>query len=209
MSMTLDIVYNRCEFILKNMKPNNKQKLLYGTLSLGATIGLIASFMDTVDKINLLKNAHATLTCNLSSVFSCSNVLNAHQSSVFGFPNSMMCMVFFSLTLSAGLIGWFGGRVIVQLRYFYHAIALFFAGFGYWFFWQSIFNLRSICILCVFCYAGALTINSVWFRLNYKDMPVSKSFAKMLDRAIANGADIFFWCMVALSIVLEALLKLK
>jgi uncharacterized membrane protein len=187
----------------------DKQKLLYGTLSIGALVGLIASFWDTINKISLLKNAHTSLTCNLNNAFSCSTVLNAHQSSVFGFPNSMMCIVFFSLTLSAGLIAWFGGSVISQIRYAYQAIALFFAGFGYWFFWQSIFNLHSICILCVFCYAGALTINAVWVRLNYKDLPVNRKFARILNRIVSSGADIFFWFLVAVSIVAEAFLKLR
>jgi uncharacterized membrane protein len=190
------------------MNPDNKQKMLYRIISIGAVVGLIASFDDTLEKISLLKNSHSILTCNLNSVFSCSNVLNAHQSSVFGFPNSLLCIVFFSVTLSAGLIGWFGGRIIHQLRYVYQALALFFAGFGYWFFWQSIFNLHSLCILCIFCYAGVLTINIAWFRLDYKDFHFSKIIAKTLDRVVVRGADIFFWSLVALSIVLEAILKL-
>jgi uncharacterized membrane protein len=178
-------------------------------LSIGAAVGLVASFWDTVDRISLLKNAHVSLTCNLNSVFSCSSVLNAHQSSVFGFPNSMMCIVFFSLTLSAGLIAWFGSSIISYLRYVYQFLAVFFAGFGYWFFWQSIYNLRSICVLCVFCYAGVLTINAAWVRLNYKDLPVGKKSTKVLNRLVSSGADIFFWFLVALSIVAEALLKLR
>jgi uncharacterized membrane protein len=191
------------------MKPDSKQKLLYRIISISAVIGLVASFDDTLEKISLLKNSHSILTCNLNSVFSCSNVLNAHQSSVFGFPNSLLCIVFFSVTLSAGLMGWFGGRIIYQLRYLYQALALFFAGFGYWFFWQSIFNLHSLCILCIFCYAGVLTINVAWFRLNYKDIHFSKTIARKLDRVVVSGADIFFWGLVALSIVLEAILKLR
>ncbi len=191
------------------MGPKDKQKLLYGTMSIGAAVGLVASFIDTVNKISLLKNAHVSLTCNLNSVFSCTNVLNAHQSSVFGFPNSMMCIVFFSLTLSAGLIAWFGGSIISYLRYIYQFLAVFFAGFGYWFFWQSIYNLHSICIPCVFCYAGVLTINAAWVRLNYKNLPVDKKFVKVLSRVVSSGADIFFWILIALSIFAETLLKLR
>jgi uncharacterized membrane protein len=132
-------------------------------------------------------------------------VLNAHQSSVFGFPNSLLCIVFFSLTLSAGLIGWCGSKIIAQLRFVFQGLALFFAGFGFWFFWQSIFNLHSVCILCAFCYAGVLAINGSWFRLNFKSLPANK----FLNWAVASGADIFFWCLIALVIALEAILKLK
>jgi hypothetical protein len=86
-------------------------------------------------------------------------------------------------------------------------MALFFVGFGFWYFWQSIFNIGSLCIYCLFCYTGVLAINGVWFRLNYRDLPLSKSTRKVVDRAVINGTDIFIWCLIALGIVLEAIIK--
>ena len=189
------------------MKPVIKQKLLHGTLTIAAAVGFIASFLQMLEKITLLKNAHSVLTCNLNSVFNCSNILNAHQSSVFGFPNSLLCITFFALTLSAGLIGWTGGLINSKLRFVYQALALFFLGFGFWYFWQSIFNVSSLCIYCIFCYGGVLAINGAWFRLNYRELPVSKNTQKLLDRAVVNGVDIFVLCLIALGITLEALIK--
>jgi len=178
-------------------------------MSVGAAVGLIASFWETLDKLSLLKNTHSTLSCNISSIFNCSNILNAHQSSVFGFPNSLLCVVFFSLILSAGLVGWLGSAVAVKLRFVYESLAVFFVCFGYWFFWQSIFNLRSLCILCIFCYIGLLGINAAWFRLNYKELPVSKNVHKILDNLVSRGIDIYFWCLIGLTIALEAVIKLR
>lgn len=189
------------------MKPQAEQRLLYGIVTIGAGIGFVASFLQMLEKITLLKNAHSILSCNLNSVFNCSNILNAHQSSVFGFPNSLLCISFFALTLSAGLIGWTGGFINPKLRFVYQAMALFFAGFGYWYFWQSIFNIGSLCIYCLFCYGGVLAINAAWFRLNYSALPVKKSTMRVLDRTVNSGADLFVWCLIALLIVLEAILK--
>ena len=160
-----------------------------------------------LQKLTLLKNSHAALTCNLNSVFSCSNILNAHQSSVFGFPNSMLCMSFFMLTFSAGLIGWVGAQINTKIRFVYEFFALFFVCFGFWYFWQSIFNVGSICIYCIFCYGGVLAINSAWFRLNYKYLRVSQSTKTFLAWAVTNGADILLWCLIAAAIALEAILK--
>ena len=192
---------------MRAMKPLGNQKLLYGILTIGATVGFLASFLQMLEKITLLKNAHSILTCNLNSVFNCSNILNAHQSSVFGFPNSLLCISFFAIMLSSGLIGWLGGIVPRIVRFAYQAMALFFVGFGFWYFWQSIFNIGSLCIYCLFCYTGVLAINGVWFRLNYRDLPLSKSTRKVVDRAVINGTDIFIWCLIALGIVLEAIIK--
>lgn len=185
----------------------NRAKLYWGILSIGAAAGLIASFLQMLEKLTLLKNSEAVLSCNLNSVFSCSNVLNASQSSVFGFPNSLLCITFFALMLSAGLIGLTGGVLTAKLRLVYQAMTLFFVGFGFWYFWQSIFNIGVICIYCVFCYGGVLAVSGAWFRLNYKDFPLSKNLSKMIEKWVARGADIFIWCLIALAIVLEAIIK--
>src|SRR3989338_1934453 len=79
--------------IKQGVKMKNK---LYAYLSAGAAVGALASFIQTIEKINLLKNVGVPLKCDLNSVFSCSNVLNSWQSSVFGFPNSLMCLFFFT-----------------------------------------------------------------------------------------------------------------
>jgi uncharacterized membrane protein len=189
------------------MKQPTKQKLLYGIITICGAIGFTASFLQMLEKITLLKNAHAVLTCNFGTVFNCSNILNAHQSSVFGFPNSLLCISFFAVTMSAGLVGWVSGIVNSKLRFFYEALALFFVGFGFWYFWQSIFNIGSICIYCLFCYGSVLAISGAWFRLNYRDLPLSAKAHKALSRAVALGADIFVWILIALGITLEAIIK--
>ena len=184
-----------------------KQKLLYAILTVGAAIGFLASFLQMLEKITLLKNSDAVLSCNLNSVFSCSNVLNASQSSVFGFPNSLLCIAFFALMFSAGLIGLTGSVINNRVRLVYQAMSLFFLGFGLWYFWQSIFNIGVICIYCLFCFGGLLLINGAWFRLNYKDYGFSKKTLSKVERWVNKGADIFFWCLVALVITLWAIIK--
>src|SRR5579872_923366 len=140
-----------------------KKSNLYGVLTFGAAIGFIASFWQLLEKIHLLKNPHIALSCNLNSVFNCSNILNAHQSSVFGFPNSILCIVLFTFGMTAGLVGLTGGVIQKNLRFFFQALALFTVGFGLWYLWQSIFNVSAICIFCVFCFSGVLILNFSWF----------------------------------------------
>jgi len=81
-----------------------KQRLIYGITAIGGAIGLVASFLEVLEYQELLKNSHTLLACDLNSVFSCSSVLNAWQSKVFGFPNSLMCLVFFTLMLCNGFL---------------------------------------------------------------------------------------------------------
>lgn len=186
---------------------SKSQKKLYGVILFGALVGFIASFWQLLEKLTLLKNNAAPLSCNLNSVFSCTNVLNAPQSSVFGFPNSLLCIILFTIAIVAAIVGLTGTKIARGVRFSFQFLALFTVFFGLWYLWQSIFNLGAMCIFCVFCFGGVLTINAAWFRLNYSDYPISKSVKRKLDAGVAKGADIFFWCLIGLVVVAEAVIK--
>lgn len=184
-----------------------KQRITYGFITAGGVLGLVASFLETIEYQEILKNAHAQLVCNLNSVFSCGNVLNAWQSKIFGFPNSMLCMVFFTLMFSAGLIGLTGGVIAPKMRLWLQGIALFFLGFGSWFMWESTFRIGALCILCLFCLAGLLTLNWGWLRINAKELPIGKADRTKVAKLINHGADTFVWIVYATIIAFIMLLK--
>ena len=184
-----------------------KQRTVYGFLMAGGLIGSIASFLETIEYQALLKNAHAQLTCNLNSVFSCSSVLHSWQSRIFGFPNSMLCMVFFTTMFAAGLVGLAGGTMPPKLRLWLQGVSLFFFCFAMWFMWQSTFVIQSLCILCLFCLAGLFTINWAWLRLNAEHLPGSRQAHHMLNEAIRQHGDTFTWLILALLIAFVMFMK--
>lgn len=179
-----------------------RPKILYGVMTAGGAIGLAASFLQMLEKIELLKHPDAVLTCNLNSVFSCTNVLNAWQSSVFGFPNSLMCVVFFTFFMAVGLVGLTGGTAVRSLRLVTQALALFMLAFGLWFLWQSTYRIHALCVYCIFCFAGLLMINATWLRVNAAEWHLSK-------RVIKNGMDIFAWIVLALAIAFAMTLQFR
>jgi len=177
-----------------------KQRTVYGVITAGGVIGMAAAFIQTTEKITLLKNKDAILTCNLNSIFSCTNVLNAWQSSVFGFPNSLMCMALFTIFFSIALAGATGGKLPRGLRLGIQALALFTLGFALWFLTQSIYVINALCILCIFCFVGLLLVNWGWLRLNAQDLPIGERGRAYVVRCIKSGADIFFWIVLALTL---------
>lgn len=183
------------------------QKKLYSIVTIASAVGFLASFLQMLEKVQLLENPQAVLVCNINAVFSCTNILNAWQSSVFGFPNSLMCVTFFAMTMALGLVGWTSGTMNKNLRLTFQGLSLFFIGFGFWYLWQSIFIVGALCIFCIFCYGGVLTISGVWLRLNQKELPVSKKVQKCIDRMIAGNNDIFIWLTIAVIIVAEMIIK--
>lgn len=163
----------------------------------GGVIGMTAAFLQTLEKLTLLKSETTTLTCDLNSVFSCSNVLNAWQSSVFGFPNSIMCMALFTVFTAIALAGTTGGRLTRGLRLSIQALSLGTLGFALWFLGQSIYSIGSLCILCIFCFGGLLLVNWGWLRLNAADLPLNKHSRTALARGISGNFDTLAWLLLA------------
>lgn len=184
-----------------------KQRTMYSLMTAGGIIGIVASFLETIEYQAILKNAHSQLVCDLNSVFSCSSVLNSWQSKIFGFPNSMLCMLFFMLMFSSGLVAMTGGTIVPRLRLWLHGIAAFFLCFALWFMWESTFRVRALCVLCLFCMVGLLLVNWAWLRLNVDILPISSNSRKKLRGLIAQGADIFVWLLLAIVIGFVMFLK--
>ena len=53
--------------------------------------GFIASFILTIDKFKVLKDAGFTPSCNINASINCKSVMLSDQAEVFGFPNSLSC----------------------------------------------------------------------------------------------------------------------
>lgn len=176
-------------------------------MTVGGAIGMTAAFLQILEKLTLLKNKDAVLTCDLNSVFSCTNVLNAWQSSVFGFPNSLMCLVLFTIFTTIALAGAAGGKLTRGLRLGVQVLSLGTLGFALWFLEQSVYSIGSLCILCIFCFGGLLLVNWGWLRSNAADLPIGARGRAALARGIATGADIFGWFLLAAVVAFAMLLR--
>lgn len=185
-----------------------RPKIYYGLMVLGAVMGALASFMQLIEKLQLLKNPESNLLCNVNSVLNCTNVLNASQSSVFGFPNSMMSLVLFVLFLGVGLVGMTGGTVSRFTRLLIHFLSLFTLGFGMWFLWQSTFNIGAICLYCILNFAGLILINIGWLRINYVDAFRSKNITNKLEYTVSNNFDLVGWGLLTLAVLVTIYLQL-
>lgn len=175
-------------------------KTLWIVLSASALAGLLASFIQTVERINYAKNPKVSLQCDLNAIFSCSNVFDAWQSSVFGFSNSLMCMIFFGLAAGLALVGATGSKINKNLRFIFHFAALFFLGFGAWYLWQSTYRIGYICIFCTICYGAVIAMNWAWLRLNGDDLFSSPAARRAWRRAKGAGLDSFVWLLWGLAI---------
>jgi len=183
------------------------KRLGYGVITGGGVIGLAAAFVQMLEKIQLLKTASNTLLCDLNSIFNCSSVLNAWQSSVFGFPNSLMCIIFFTVFTIVGLAGLADATLPRGFRLSVHALSLFVLGFALWFLWQSVYVIGALCILCIFCFTGLLAVNWAWIRINANDLPIGRRGRTVTDRLLRSNVDTLAWLTLGAFVALAMLLQ--
>ena len=114
-----------------------------------ATIGWLAAFILTIEKVNLLKNPGEALACDISAFVSCGGVVNQEQAEVFGFPNPLMGIAGFAVVATIGVLLASGGTIP---RWFWAGLqagVLFGVGFVTWLQSQSIYVIEVLCPYCM------------------------------------------------------------
>ncbi|MGW2597204.1 vitamin K epoxide reductase family protein [Streptomyces klenkii] len=123
-------------------------------------LGLLASFVITVDKFRLLEEPGFRPSCSINPVLSCTNVMSSPQASVFGFPNPLLGLAGYGAAtlIGFGLLAGAGYR-----RWFWIGLnlgTLAGAGFCMWLMSQALYSIGALCLWC--CLAWFATIAMFW-----------------------------------------------
>lgn len=178
-------------------------------MAVGGALGLVSAFLQLLEKLVLLQNKDALLPCNFNSVFNCSTVLNAWQSSLFGFPNALLCVILFTILTTVAVTGLVTSpaRLPRGLRLAIHGLTVGMLGFALWFMWQSTYVIGAICVFCLICLAGLLLANWAWLRLNADDLPIGEGYRRALKTFISRQFDSVAWLGLGLLVALAMLVQ--
>ena len=168
-------------------------------------LGLIASLSLTLDKIALLENPNAQLSCNFSVLVGCSDNLNSAQGAVFGFPNPILGLVFWSAVVTIGVAmlagarfaGWFWALFSIGTA---AALAL-----VVWFIAQSIFVLRVLCPWCMVTWAVTipLFLVVVLHAARSGAVPLPEPLRRFADAAFGWIPFIAFACYLVIAVLAQ------
>lgn len=178
--------------IISKLKSNNK---FAHFLILVSAIGLVASFILTIEKFQLLKDPKVQLSCNFNPVVSCGSVISSPQSEAFGFANPLIGLVGFAVIITIG-VGMIAGAK--YKRWFWlglQAGTIFGVLFSTWLFYQSLYVIKALCPFCIVVWAVviALFVYVTRYNLINGNIKVKKSF-QALSRLFCENA----WFIVAL-----------
>ncbi len=172
-------------------------------------LGLVTSFVLSIDAWRLAANPEATFSCDISQAISCGAVARTWQAQLLGFPNAFLGILFESvvLTVSVALIGG------VQFpRWFYRgALGLYSIGlaFALWLFSQSYFVIHALCPWCLLVTATTILVWTGLFRICVRDghVPLPGRSGPALRRFVVAGNDWFV--AAAVLVVIAAMIVLR
>lgn len=152
----------------------NLQKTYPYLLIVLSLVGLVASFILTVDAIEIYKNPAVNLPCNINPFISCTDVAKTWQSEVFGFPNSLLGITAFAMLFAIGVMLFSGGRAKKPLWLLVNLGTLAAMVFVIWFFYESVYRIGSLCLYCMAVWTVTWPLflyTTVWnFRENHFDI---------------------------------------
>jgi uncharacterized membrane protein len=159
-----------------------------------AAAGLAFTTVQIMEKITILKDPAAGLVCDISTTVSCTNVLNAWQSSVLGPPNALIGAIMFAILGSAALGGALGGRPARSYLLVLWGLAVFFALFATWFMFQTAFIIGSLCLWCTGIVTAVLAICATLTRIAHRAHAFgSGAFAGLMDTVVKSSLDLIIW----------------
>lgn len=124
---------------------------VYWVLLAGAVMALIAASVLSVEKIHLLNDPDAVLSCTFNVVLNCSTVMETWQASVFfGIPNMYIGMIAFPVIVAVAVAALWGGAKFN--RGFLLAMnggILLGTIFAYWLFFNSVYIIQVLCPWCL------------------------------------------------------------
>ncbi len=173
--VSIEIIVYFLTMTLKNTLKN--------VLTVGSILGLFFSFLITIEKLELLKNANYIPSCNLSPLISCGSVMKTPQASIFGFPNTLLGILGFAVMLTVGMAMqagasfrrwfWLGAQAGMTLALV----------FVYWLFFQSVYRIGALCPYCIGVWI--VTIPMFWYLTLYnveeKNIKISSNQENIVD----------------------------
>jgi uncharacterized membrane protein len=180
------------------------QQVLPYLLTSGGLIGLVASFILTVEKIALIRDPSFVPSCNFNPILSCGSVMNTPQAEVFGFPNSLLGIVGFAIVTTVGMAMLSGAKF---RRWFWIGLQ---AGvtlglaFVFWLQFQSIYRIGALCPYCmvvwtvtipIFWYVTLYNLRSGHFGARLAAHPISRFIQRH------HGDILIVWFVIILGLI--------
>ncbi|MEO7904957.1 MAG: vitamin K epoxide reductase family protein [Candidatus Saccharimonadales bacterium] len=179
---------------------------LFITMLVFGVIGLIVSFILSVEEFKLLKNPSAVLSCSINAVLDCSGVMKTWQASLFGFPNMFIGLMAFPVVITTAVVALCG---VTLPRLFWRMATIGFGlglVFSYWLFFSSLYVIEILCPWCLVITLSTTILFETVLRYGLRENIFNFTTAtqKRIKRLLDQDFDKFVtasWLMVLIVLV--------
>lgn len=178
-------------------------------LAIGAIVGIIASFVLSVEAIELAKNQDAVLPCSINDALNCAAVGKDPTAHIFGFPNAFVGLLTLPVMLTIAVAALMGTRFPKPFMFMAQIGAIGGAIFAGWMLYVSFFNIQVLCPWCLTTDLAMLIMLLGLTRYNilednlYLSSKASKSAKKFVNQGFDALVGVVIFMVVAVGIILK------
>jgi uncharacterized membrane protein len=180
-----------------NEKISAPKSVLWWILVTGL-IGFFGAAMLTYEHIHQTLNPNGILSCDFNNLISCGKVMQQEQAHIFGFPNSWVGVIGFTLVLGFAGMQLFFGREYSKRTWIAFVGGLGFAvTFVSFLFSQSMYVIHVLCPYCMVVWAGTIPLFIhvvLWARAD--------GLFELKPAALARAKAVYEWSWV-IAVVFE------
>ncbi|GAC78199.1 Uncharacterized membrane protein [Gordonia malaquae] len=143
-------------------------------------LGLAAAAMLTIERIELLINPQADLSCNFNPIISCGSVMETAQARFFGFPNPILGLPAFAVIITTAVLSigrvklprwyWIGQTIGASLGWIFVHYLIF----------QSAFRIGALCPYCMVVWTIVPIIWAISLSRSLPDSALGRSVREWL-----------------------------
>ncbi|HMQ95901.1 MAG TPA: vitamin K epoxide reductase family protein [Candidatus Saccharibacteria bacterium] len=197
------------EYFTHEEKKIRDNRWIFASMLVGAILSLIASFVLSMEAVQLAADPDAVLNCSINVLINCATVALHPSASLFGFPNAFLGLMAEPVVITVAIAGLAGVKFP---RFFMFAAQIGYTLgfiFAYWLLYTSYFVIGA---LCPWCLLVTLTTTLVWFaitRYNIREnnLFLPKKTQKALEKFIAKDYDKLVMAIVITVIVAALVLR--
>lgn len=188
----------------KEKKVERFSRLLPWILTIGGAIGLISSFILTIDEMKILKNPGFQPACNINPIIACGSVMTSGQAHIFGIPNPVIGIAAFAVLTTVGVCLIASAKFKRWFWLTLSSVAFLGTIFVHWLFFETLFRINSLCPYCMVVWI--ITISTFWYSLLFN---LSQGYLKVPTRcekvalfAQRHHLDILILWFIILAIII-------
>lgn len=197
------------EYFTHKDKKLRDNRWIFASMLVGACLSLLASFVLSVETVELAKNPNAQLSCSVNIVLNCATVAKHPTSETFGFPNPFLGLIAEPIVITVAIAGLAG--IAFPRRFMFAAQIGYTLGFIFaWYLFYVSFTI--IQALCPWCLLVTLTTTMVWFaitryNLREENLYLPKKLSRKLQKFIDKDYDKFILASIVVAAIAAIIIK--